>query len=64
MFSELGADYTTVATVAEDLSLLESCNEFQEAFKNGNTPILAGMCPGLRNAKNLIEVFISLNASM
>lgn len=46
MFSELGADYTTTATVAEDLSLLESYNEFQEAFKTGKVPILAGICPG------------------
>ncbi|CAL8111769.1 unnamed protein product [Orchesella dallaii] len=46
LFSELGADYTTVITVAEDLSLIESYNEFHEAFKNGNVPIMAGVCPG------------------
>jgi iron only hydrogenase large subunit-like protein len=46
LFKELGADYTIVITIAEDMSLIESANEFIEGFKNGNLPILSGVCPG------------------
>jgi iron only hydrogenase large subunit-like protein len=46
LFHELGADHTIVITVAEDISLLESGNEFLRNFDNKLLPILTGICPG------------------
>lgn len=52
LFKELGADYTCVITVAEDMALIESGNEFVRNYETGDLPIFSGICPGISKSRN------------